>query len=181
MSKHDLPSGYIVREASLEDAGAIADVVNAVNVAEAGFPWTNEGEVHDDLISPRRERGDHVVMVGGDGGIVGYLNVWRDEPLTTIQHLAFVRPSLWGRGLSAWLLRAGEERSRDDIERAGPEGIVHLRVARWATNTAAGSLFAELGYRYARTFHEMRIALDGPIEAPEVPVRDEVRTAEPDG
>jgi mycothiol synthase len=180
MSEHDHPPGYELREASLEDARAIADLVNEVNVAEVGFPWTNEGEVHDDLIAPRRERGDHVVMVGGGDHIVGYLNVWRDEPLTTIQHLAFVRPALWGRGLSAWLLRSGEERSRDEVERARPEGIVHLRVARWATNTAAGSLFAALGYRHARTFHEMRIELDGPVATPDVPDGIEVRTFEPE-
>jgi mycothiol synthase len=176
MSNHDLPAGYVLQEASLEDARAIADLVNEVNVAEVGFPWTNEGEVHDDLIAPRREPGDHVVAVAGDGGIVAYLNSWRDEPLTTIQHLAFVRPALWGRGLSTWLLRSGEERSSAAVERERPEGTVHLRVARWSTNTAAGSLFTALGYRYARTFHEMRIELDGSIAAADVPAGIVVRT-----
>src|SRR4029450_5900023 len=101
---HPLP-GYRTRDASLGDCEAIADLINEVNIAEIGIPWTTADEIRDDLTTPGHRPGDDVLLVESDGSLAGYLTLWRDEPLTTIQQLAFVRPSLWGRGLSAWLLR----------------------------------------------------------------------------
>lgn len=76
----------------------------------------------------------------------------------------------------AWLLRLGEARARRKAERAGPGSPVLLPVSRWATNEAAGQLFASLGYTHARTFHEMRMELDGPIATSELPDRIAIRT-----
>jgi hypothetical protein len=40
----DVPNGYSLRNASLEDAPAIAELVNEVSVAEIGIPWTSVEE-----------------------------------------------------------------------------------------------------------------------------------------
>jgi mycothiol synthase len=165
---HPLP-GYRTRDASLEDCEAIADLINEVNIAEIGIPWTTADEIRDDLTTPGHQPGDDVVLMESGGSLAGHLTIWRDEPLTTIQQLAFVRPSLWGRGLSAWLLRFGEARARATTESMHPVQPVHLRVARWAANAAAIPLFEALSYRPARIFHEMRIELGDRPEEPQTP------------
>lgn len=177
MSTLDVPMGYSVRSVSVEDAAAIDEFVNEVNLAEVGFPWTSTEQVRDDLTSPGRGAEDDVLLVADDGALAGYLTLWADaEPLTRVYQLAFVRPALWGRGLSAWLLRLGEGRAREKVDRSRPAAPVFLTVSRWAVNDAAGQLFAALGYRYARTFRDMRIELEGPVAAPQIPDGVVVRT-----
>lgn len=170
--------GYRTRDASLEDCEAIADLINEVNIAEIGVPWTTADEIRDDLTTPGHEPGDDVLLFAGDGSLAGYQTLWLDEPLTTIQQLAFVRPALWGRGLNSWLLRFGEAQARARIEPIRPVQPVSLRVARWAENAAAAPLFDALGYRPARIFHEMRIELDERREQPETPDGIDIRTFE---
>jgi GNAT superfamily N-acetyltransferase len=147
MLTQESPIGYSLRTASLEDASEIAELVNEVNVAEIGIPWTSVEEVRDDLTSPGRGKEDDVLVVAEDGGLAGYLSVWADaEAITNITQVAFVRPALWGQGLNAWLLRLGEERARKKVHPAPVGSSAFLRVARWAQNDAAGRLFASLGY-----------------------------------
>jgi mycothiol synthase len=173
----DVPTGYSLRTASLEDAPAMAKLVNEVTVAEIGTPLTSAEEIRDDLTTPGRDEEDTVLLVAEDGALAGYVESWADaEPFTEIQQLSFVRPELWGRGFNAWLLRLGEERARDKVHHVAPGSPVFLRVSRWAANEAAGRLFSSLGYTYARTFHEMRMELDGPLAAPEIPDRIVIRT-----
>ena len=40
-----LPEGYVAREPMPDDAEAIADLMNAVTVAEVGVPWTTADDV----------------------------------------------------------------------------------------------------------------------------------------
>jgi mycothiol synthase len=174
------PDGFIARPALVNDAEGIADLVNEVNVSEVGVPWTTADEVRTRLTAPGHEPDDDAVVVADDGSFAGYVTAWLDEPLTTIGLIVFVRPELWGRGLSAWLLRSGEAVSRERLAKLRPASPVHLQVARWATNELAVPLFEALGYRYVRTFHQMRIELDGRSEAPLVPEGIEIRTFEPD-
>lgn len=180
-SAYDLamPLEYSVRNASLEDAPAIAEVVNEVNIAEVGFPLTSVEEARDDLTLPGRDEEDDVVLLAQDGDLVGYLTLWPDgEPVTHIQQMAFVRPTMWGRGLSTYLLRLGEERALAKVHRSRWPSPIFLRVSRWASNDAAELLFASLGYTYARTFHVLRKELDRPIPTPEFPDGIALRTFE---
>jgi mycothiol synthase len=174
-----VPAGFAFRDASLEDCDEVADLINAVNVAEVGIPWTTAEELRDQLTNPGHEPGDDVVLIAVDGSLAGYLTTWRDEPLTTIHQIAFVRPALWGRGLSAWLLNSGEARARAMVERGHPNSTVLLRVSRWSGNDAAIPLFESLGYEPARVFHEMRIELSERSEDPQVPEGIVIRTFEP--
>jgi len=173
------PAGLTARPAQLEDCDAIADLVNEVNVAEVGVPWTTPDDIRTDLMTPGHEPDDDVVLVADDGSFAGYLTTWRDEPLTTISLIAFVRPADWGSGLSAWLLRLGEARARERIERIRPEAPIRLQVARWAGNDSAAALFEALGYAFVRTFHEMRIELGDESEQPKIPDEIRIRTFDP--
>jgi mycothiol synthase len=176
----DAPPGLTARAALVEDADAVANLVNEVNVAEVGVPWTTADDVRTELTTPGHEPDDDLVLVADDGSLAGYLKRWRDEPLTTISLIAFVRPGLWGRGLSGWLLRSGEATARELVDRGQPRSPIHLQVARWADNGSAVPLFESLGYRYVRTFHTMRIELEDRSEDPDVPDGIVIRTFDPE-
>ena len=170
MSPLDAPAGLSTRLASAADADDLADLINQVNVAEVGFPWTNADEIRDDLTSPGRDPENDVLLVADDGTTVGYLTMSVDpESPTEWHHFAFVRPSAWGHGLSTWLLQVGEGRARAAVGAAPGSGAATVRVSRWSTNQAAGSLFERLGYMRVRTFREMRIELVDLPAAPIVP------------
>jgi mycothiol synthase len=181
VSPLDAPTGYSIRAPSLEDARQIADLVNEVSVAEIGIPWTSVEEVCDDLTAPGRNVGDDALIFARDGGLAGYLWLWGDaDALNRITVLVYVRPALWGRGLSAWLLRLGEERARDKVRRAARASPALLSASRWAENEAAGRLFESLGYAHARTFYVMRMQLDGPIAELQMPDRISIRAFDPE-
>jgi mycothiol synthase len=152
-----IPEGFTVRAPRVDDAAQIADAVNDVTTAEAGFPWTTVEETRDELTSPRDEATpSDVILIDTRGSVGGYLQLskweWAEFGL-----IAFVRPRFWGRGLSAWLIRYGEAQVREPAG-GSPSGVV-VRVARFAGNESAARLFRALGYAYERTFWMMRIDL----------------------
>lgn len=163
-----IPAGYELDEARVEDAAAIADLMNEVTLAEVGVPWTSVEEVRDALTSPGRAPGfADVTLTAPDGTFAGYLSYDVSAKPVQVHALAFVRPSLDGRGLSAFLLRYAEGRCRAEAA-AGGEPVV-LRVSRFTGNEAAGRLFTALGYGRVRTFWIMRIELRKapPVRVPE--------------
>lgn len=172
----EAPEGYTVRPATVADAALIADLMNAVTVAEIGLPWTTAEEVRIVLTSPGRDPAlPDLLLLGPDGAPAGHVAFdVVDDPLQ-VEQIAAVRPELWGRGLNAWLLRLGEERAR--TRAAGQAGV--LRVARFTRNEPARRLFETLGYVYVRTFWLMRIELGEPTPLPAAPEGIEIRTFEP--
>jgi mycothiol synthase len=179
VARQDVPHDFSVRPPSVEDAPAIAELMNEVTLAESGFAWTTAEEVLDELTAPDREQAPpEALLFQDDERLAGYLQFWLPTSPETpvIGIVAYVRPALWGRGLSAWLLRLGETRASERFPHGDP-GIV-LRVPRFASNEPAGRLFESLGYRIARTFWMMRIELSAPPPAPKVPAAIRIRTFE---
>ena len=166
MSTFEPPAGYELRIAAVEDAALLAELINEVNLAEVGFPWTTADEVRGDLTTPDRDPAHDVLLFDASGTLVGYLTLSMDEDadgVTTANALAWVRPSMWGRGVSSLLLAYGErqiEREARDARR--PLVVIHL--ACWSSNEAAKRVFAALGYGRVRTFLQMRRELDEPTE-----------------
>ena len=48
----DPPPGYTVRAAALDDAGALAELFNAVTLDEVGVAWTDAADTRADLSAP---------------------------------------------------------------------------------------------------------------------------------
>jgi mycothiol synthase len=165
-----VPEGYTLRDATAEDAAAIAELVNEVCLAEIGVPWTTVEQTRDTLTSPGRDPAlQDALLLDRDGSVAGYLQFEKAAAPLQIDMLAFVPPHLWERGLSAWILRLGEERSRARAALEPAAEPVPLRVACFTGNEPARDLFAALGYAYVRTFWMMRIELEGPPPGPRVP------------
>lgn len=177
MSQSDqVPEGFEVRAATIDDAQAVAEIFNEVTLAEIGMPWITAEEIRDHLTSPGRDPALADVVLLEDGTPIGYLQFEADAgPASPVLALPFVLPHLWGRGLHAFLLRLAEERVR---ARARLDPVV-LRVSRFADNEPAERLFSALGFRAVRTFWVMRIELDTPPPAARVPDGMSIRTFEP--
>lgn len=174
----DLPEGFAVRRASADDTQAIAELINAVTVAEVGRPWTSTEEVRDQLTMPGRDPAlAPVVVVEPGGAIVGHLELELSSEPLEIHVLAFVHPRLWGRGLSAFLVRRAEEIARGRAVPAGPG--IPVFVSRFTANRPAARLFAALGYERARTFWVMQIRFGEPPPDPVVPDGIVIRTFRP--
>jgi len=170
------PDGFAIRAASVDDAPAIAEIINEVTLAEIGIPWTTAEDIRDELTSPGRDPALTDVVLIEDGNPMGYLQFVTDAgTASAVLAFPFVRPALWGRGLHAFLLRLAEERVR---ARAQVEPRV-LRASCFADNEPARQLFSALGFGPVRTFWVMRIVLDAPPPAPRVPDGVDIRTFEP--
>jgi GNAT superfamily N-acetyltransferase len=156
-----LPDGFTVRPVTVDDAEVIADLINECTRAEVGFPWTTTSEVLDDLTGPDRDPAtDDAIVLDADGTPCASLAVFADvAPYTEVFSLVYAHPRWWGQGLSAYLLRLGEERARAKVDRAPPGERVVLQVARFVGNEAAGTLFESCGFAYTRTFWGMQIEL----------------------
>jgi mycothiol synthase len=154
-----IPDGFAVRAPTVDDAQAIAELINEVSVAEAGISWTTTEETRDQLTSPERAAPlPDVLLIDEGGSAAGYLESWTSDP-TELSLIAFVRPALWGRGLNTWLIRHGETWATENLR--GSDSPFALRLSRFLSNEAAGRLFVSLGYHYVRTFWVMRVDLGG--------------------
>lgn len=176
-----VPEGFELRAVTVDDAPAIAELINEVTLAEIGVPWTTAEEVRDELTSPARDAAPpEALLVDEEGTPIGYLQLSTEHgSRPPVLALVFVRSHLWGRGLSAWLLRLAEERVRAWAQLTSPGGRVALRAARFTGNEAAGRLFTASGFRYVRTFWMMEIELGAVPPPPELSTGIRIRTFEP--
>lgn len=177
------PSGFGVRPATLDDVEALAEVVNACSVAETGEVETSAESIRGDLTAPGRSPEDAMVLETVGGEVVGFLQVWGDlPPYDEIGTIAWVLPELWGRGLSAFLLRLGEERGRARLSLSPPGVRVVVHAFRFLGNEPAGVLLRSLGFAPVRVFRDMRIDLATPTaspqDVPDVTIRTFVRNAD---
>jgi mycothiol synthase len=106
-------------------------------------------------------------IVEADGEPVAFA-MFASRPERTICWVS-VDPRYNGRGVSSELLARGEQRARE-------LGAVRLSAGMFAENAAAVRLFEELGFREARHFYQMWIALDRPPEPPVWPMGITVST-----
>ena len=110
----EFPTGYVVRSPATRDAAAIADVVQALDVADFGEPDFSEQDLLDDWMRPRFELlRDSWVLNGPTGRVIGYAYVWEAQPGREIEGDAFVLPEYSGRGLGSQFLDLMETRARE--------------------------------------------------------------------
>src|SRR5256885_2608698 len=81
----DPPPGHTVRAATLEDAGALADLLNACTLGEVGVAWTNEVDMREDLAAPGFDLENDAALVFDEAGsLVAGLGLFPDGPPLTI-------------------------------------------------------------------------------------------------
>jgi mycothiol synthase len=165
------PAGYAVRAATLEDAHALAELLNACTMAEAGVAWTSEPEMREDLGAPGFDLdNDTALVLDQDGRLVAGLVLYPDgEPVADVLALGLVRPDAWGRGLGTFVTILGERRARNTMALVPATGRFTVHGSRFLSNDDAARLFQDLGYTCTRTWWRMTIDLDDEIPTVSLP------------
>jgi phosphinothricin acetyltransferase len=148
-----------VRDATLEDAEAIARIYNQgiedrVATLETAL---RTGEERRQWLEARSARHPVIVAVQSDGRVTGWASLNPFNPRPAYDHVAdfsvYVDRSARGTGMGRLLLEALEERARQI-------GYHKLVLAAFPTNAAGMRLYARRGFQVVGTYHEQGM-LDG--------------------
>lgn len=163
----ELPKGFRVRRPVDEDAPEIAELMNAVDMADMGVTENTVEEVRETWSLPRfqKER-DAWVVLGAGGKIVGYAFAWDRKPHTEIQGDSYVAPPLAASGLEEALLDRIEERAEEHRAAAPKSEDVLIRGFTSPKGKERIQAFQSRGYAHVRTFCRMTIDLGGPDTVP---------------
>jgi mycothiol synthase len=159
-SDPSLPSGYIVRTPTSDDAQAVYDLVAACALAETGVVGSTYEEVRTSLEGAADSGADAIVILSPDNDrrIIARATVTQrsvDQLWTTAE----VHPRHQGNGLGAYLLR-WTQAHMDRWSAGKPPGIRLVgRQQILATNVRARALLEASGYHVARRHWRMRIEL----------------------
>lgn len=164
----ELPKGIHLRRPREEDAPAIAELMNAVDMADIGVAENTVDEVRETWALPRfdKER-DAWVVVGPGESIVGYAFAWDRKPHLEIQADSYVAPALATSGLEEALLDRIELRAQEHRAAAPRNEEVLVRGFASPEGKARIAAFLSRGYAHVRTFCRMTIQLHGPGSVPE--------------
>jgi mycothiol synthase len=174
MTYAQLPVGYSVRAATMEDADAATDLLNICEIDENGEPDFEPGDLADDWAD--LDLGERVALIESpDGSFSGYLAIFSKG---NVVHQAdiYVHPDHTGRGLGTYLVQLSEARAQSWVDSA-PAGI---QVVLWnpvnARNPEANELLQDLGYRQVRHFWRMEANFDTEPPEPTLPPGFTIRT-----
>ena len=168
-TEYDLPEGYTLRGATLDDLPEAVAMFNACSRKLIGTDEvTLEGYRSEWEIPILNLPEDVKVVIAPGGSIVGCQEVWDlFDPHTRINTWGRVHPDHQGRGIALALLRWAEERARQAISRA-PDGA-RVVMMNWinSLDTAANKAMLRSGFNLIRHSYRMRIDF---TEAPPAPV-----------
>lgn len=164
-----LPAGYTLRRPTLDDAEAVAELINSCSMADTGVPVLGVEQVRGIWQLPAHNRDtDDWLVDAADGPLVAAAAVVALEPYTEIQSIGVVRHDHLGRGLGTWLLEQIEARAADMRSLAPAGAPVLLRHQTWSGNPNATALLTAHGYRLERVFRLMQIDVTPETPLPEV-------------
>jgi mycothiol synthase len=166
----ELPEGFTVRGATLEDVEAAIALFNR---------WSqsiiHEDEITDavalrtEWVSPGFDLAEDIRLIfAPNGEMVGYIEVWTTNKPP-------VHPWIWGRvdpryeglGIGTYLTTWAEVRAQKALAELAPDLRFAPQVGTYQQAEAAKQLFMDLGYKHVRSSYTMRIDMD---TSPVVPV-----------
>jgi mycothiol synthase len=151
------PAGYEARAPTAEDAGAVAELLRATELADFGEAEADAGELAKDWETFDLPR-DAVIVCRGEE-IAGYGYFFRRGAVQAIIDV-YVHPRHLGCGVGSFLVDELERRA-GDVERIG-SGVA-------TSNVVARRLLEKRGYRFVRRFWRMTIDLQRHPPPPEWP------------
>jgi mycothiol synthase len=156
-----LPAGYRLRAPAPGDLDAVADVLIATELDEAGQVVLGADFVRDEWSRVGFDLATSAwVVVDGEGTVAGYAQTMREEP-AVVDCWGVVHPRRRGRGIGSSLVDLTDERASRLL--AGlPSG--RFRHAISAGDDAAAAMLKARGLRPVRHFWHMQIDLTGPLE-----------------
>ncbi|MEX0833899.1 MAG: GNAT family N-acetyltransferase [Actinomycetota bacterium] len=159
---------FTLRVPHLEEAGAVADLINAASLEDVGAPHTWPEHVRSDWTEPEHSLDDDSrVVEAEDGRLAACLDFYGEPPFTHLASYAYVHPDFRGRGLGSLLLDFVEARGNVVAAASAVEGQrVGLVSWMWKPNHSAVELHKARGYSYVRSFYDMLIEMETPPPTP---------------
>ncbi|HEY1016905.1 MAG TPA: GNAT family N-acetyltransferase, partial [Herpetosiphonaceae bacterium] len=172
---------FTARPATMDDLAALTDLTNRCSIERTGEPSTQESDMRMELESPGFDLAtDSLLIHDADGALLGSMLVWNtSKPHVNTFLEGQVRPDQRGQGIGSALLRWGEERARDFIDKAPAHALVTLSHGVLSTDAGAAALLRQQGFELTRHFWRMVAPLDGPPPAPQLPAGLAIRSYDP--
>jgi mycothiol synthase len=172
-----LPAGYSARPTVVEDASAIADLLNAVSTSFIGRPASAADEVRASLLLPGLDpERDTRIVTAADGETAGYVSLYQSVPYVRADATVAVHPCHTGIGIGSALAAWAESRARMSIGLAPADARVAISQAIWSEHSAALDLLRARGYAETRYYSRMEVALEPAPAAPVCPEGIVIRT-----
>jgi mycothiol synthase len=159
-----------VRHYEPDDYPAMADLANLYNQAlGSDHPITAE-QLATYFSAPDFDRINDSFLIELDGKIVGVTDLELSAEVERGWADGVVHPDYWHQGIGTRLIHLTEARAlaRAAAEFA-PGQALTIQRSTSDNNQGAIHLFEAQGYQQVRTFYEMEIVLDQPVEAPPLP------------
>jgi mycothiol synthase len=163
------PDGFSVRPATVDDAPAINELVNAADTAVQGWSESSEGELLGWWRMIDLEHNSWVLLEGEE--VAAYAVGFAHADMLELD--GFVHPEQRGRGLGAWLVARAEGRARE-------LGKQRLLAFSLAGDNRAHRLFEQFGMRDLRRYYRMMIDLESEPAPPRWAAGLHVGTFEPE-
>ncbi len=161
-----LPPGHHLRHARPDDLAAVTALLAATDVAWFGVAETDEAETAEAWARPRFDlAADAWVVEDGAGAMVGYVDVWDEDPHVDFTVDTYVLPGR-PRRIERTLLEVAEARAREHLALAPPGAAPVLHTIRAGTDDEGRALLAATGWRHVRTFLRMGVDLPAGPPAP---------------
>ncbi len=154
-----LPNGFAIRAPTFDDVEAIAEVLLADDLADAGLSVYDADFVRDQWSSPGFDLAtDAWVVLDPDGTAIAHANVMPDGP-DLVKSWGVVHLEHRGRGIGSALLDRVEARA---LQRLTGLERARLHHAINDVDKAARALLVARGFSFVRSFRHMQIDLGGP-------------------
>jgi mycothiol synthase len=169
-----LPEGYAARAPEREDAGEVAALIHASDLADNGASDMSVEELLDDWHSLDLA-GEAVAVVAPDGTIAGYADVV-NRSFVTVSVYGYVHPDFRDLGIGTHLISWGERWTRERMPHAPEDARVVVQHYINRLNETAQLLLISLDYAPARGVYVMETELDEVPPQPDWPDGISVRT-----
>jgi mycothiol synthase len=166
-----LPEGFSLRGPTESDLEGVHALLTAFDVHHFGSREIDAGYLLEEWRRARFDLArDAWVVIDPAASIVGYAEIYDEEPHRTFEAFGRVHPSHQGRGLGSALVDRMERRALEHLlVGSGGEEVV-VRNAAVSVDPAAHALLEARGYDPARHFWHMEVSLDdGHLEPPAPP------------
>ncbi|HEX3326594.1 MAG TPA: GNAT family N-acetyltransferase [Actinomycetota bacterium] len=165
-----LPEGFVFSTPVLEDAAAVAGLVNDSLLREIGMADLDPAALETEW----RQVGqlDHLAVVeGNDGELAGYLTTRVDDDSADMYFEGFTAEAFLGRGIGKALIEEAEERASKLAQRLQKPVTLETDV----NDDRARDLLARRGFEKTGASFPMFMDLHDPAPAPDWPEGVELR------
>ncbi len=162
---------FTVRPCQPGDYPAMAALANAAHRAVGDERLVTIDDLRREFESPGFNAAEGSFILEAQGQMIGFAEMDFDTGIHVIWADGSIHPDYWGRGIGTELVHLTEARAREWVERADlpPDQPIAIQRHTIDLNHAAIRLFEAEGYHYIRTFYQMRMELDQPVDAPPLP------------